>query len=199
MNASIQIPNLSETELIARACDYYNRTPKYSRQHQYSWSKEQCLGFGYGKAPNVETATPQCGRKFLNRICVNFLRRTNRDYFRLIGEVAGKRGAPAMRLELACQMFSAIADAYPQLADDCNIQRRGFAEFDWGTSTVYEPEFKFARQGKSDAAVTPVVVATAAPVDTEKPASFWQSFLVWCFGSQWGGTTKMNSDECGTP
>src|SRR5262245_5514124 len=63
-------------------------------------------------------------KELLDRLRLNYLRRSLTGYDRLLEQVAGTVGAQDACLELKEKVLDAIAEAYPELADECNRQRK---------------------------------------------------------------------------
>ncbi len=97
----VEVPALSEDELIRRACDNYN------------WHKSD---------NNDNWASPSSDPEFLERICVNYLRHCLTEYEAHLAEIAGKVGVRDAYLEIKTKVLKAIAEKYDWLWLECSRQ-----------------------------------------------------------------------------
>ena len=97
----IEVPELSEDELIRRACDNYNY---HSSGNNENW------------------ASPTSDREFLDRICVNYLRHCLTKYETHLAEIAGKVGVRNAYLEIKTKVLEAIGETYDWLWVECSRQ-----------------------------------------------------------------------------
>ena len=105
----VVIVELVEKEkLIQLACESYNRRQAARRS-----------------VPAVEPATPESDAGFLQRICVNYIRHHRTVYHGLLATVRGKIGVQQAAHEIRCQVLTAIAEKYPDLAAECVRQSAG--------------------------------------------------------------------------
>ncbi|TKD35310.1 hypothetical protein [Azotobacter chroococcum] len=68
------------------------------------------------------SADPKADQAFLDRICVNFIRHELTHYDHALEAMAGKTGINKAIVLLRRRIYSAIAQAYPALADECANQ-----------------------------------------------------------------------------
>lgn len=73
-------------------------------------------GRGYSFASNADDPA------FLQRITVNFIRHELTEYDVALWEVAGKTGISRAVAEIRRRVYSAIAQAYPALSEECERQ-----------------------------------------------------------------------------
>jgi hypothetical protein len=99
---TIEVPKLTDEELIARAVEHYN-----------------ALWCGTEKRACVND-----DQDFLNRIAVNYLRHELSPYEEHLNQIAGKTGAHEARDRLRSLIYNAIGDAYPDLSFECFKQER---------------------------------------------------------------------------
>jgi hypothetical protein len=100
---TIKVPDLDYDVLTRRAIDSYNAGRPDS---------------------SMESASVHSDPAFLDRIRVNYLRHELTEYEILLGQVASRVGARDARLEIKERVLNAIADAYPDLASECDRQAR---------------------------------------------------------------------------
>lgn len=100
---AINVPVLPEMELVKRACDSYNAI-----------NAER--GEGH--------ATVRSAPFFLQRICVNYLRHECSSYEAELDKVAGKVAVAEARSIIREKVYDAIAEAYPELAEECSRQNK---------------------------------------------------------------------------
>ncbi len=67
------------------------------------------------------------GPAFLDRITVNYIRHELTEYDVALWEVAGKTGIARAVAEIRRRVYSAIAQAYPALSDECARQKEARA------------------------------------------------------------------------
>jgi len=67
-------------------------------------------------------AHPKADQAFLDRICVNFIRHELTHYDHALEAMAGKTGINEAIALLRRRIYTAIAQAYPALADECSNQ-----------------------------------------------------------------------------
>lgn len=108
---TIEVPQMADNELIARACRHYN-----SRQRDLALERG-------GRYWDYREATPESDQSFLNRISVNFLRHELTRYEACLDQVFGKCGAVKAYPQIKAKVLDAIATAYPSLATECERQR----------------------------------------------------------------------------
>lgn len=104
----IHIPSIEKTELISQACDHYNDIQM--------WRKME------GRDTCGKTATPKSDQKFLERICVNYLRHDLTRYEDHLDEMYGKVGFYDGYEEIRRKIFLKIAEVYPWLLEECKRQ-----------------------------------------------------------------------------
>jgi transcriptional regulator GlxA family with amidase domain len=61
-------------------------------------------------------------KDFLDRICVNYVRHNLTEYDAALEEIAGKVGNQEALILIRLKVYTAIAEAYPELAAECNRQ-----------------------------------------------------------------------------
>ena len=98
----ITVPAMSAEDLARRAVEHYNAL----------WS-------GRKKRASLSDSS-----EFLARISVNYLLHQLTEYDEHLDKIAGKTGAHDARTDLRSCIYSAIAGAYPHLADECLKQGR---------------------------------------------------------------------------
>jgi hypothetical protein len=101
-NLEIVVPEMDDDKLIELACESYNDR----QRDNLDW-----MG-----------ATPKSDPEFLSRIAVNYLRHEMSSYEETLDSIAGKAGAKDAYLTVKDMVLDAIADAYPNLADECYRQ-----------------------------------------------------------------------------
>jgi hypothetical protein len=101
-NMTIVVPILPMNQLVQSACRHYNDMA-IDREKPFR-------------------ATPTSEKAFLDRICVNYLRHELTDYEEHLEDVFGKVGVNSARSEIRTRVYSAIAELYPALASECEIQ-----------------------------------------------------------------------------
>jgi hypothetical protein len=95
----IEVPQLSNDNLIWQACDNYNSLPQ--RERDGNW------------------ASTHSNPEFLARICVNYLRHCLTHYESHLAKIAGKVGVGDAYVEIKTKVLEAIAERYVWLADEC--------------------------------------------------------------------------------
>jgi len=105
----ISVPKHSKKSLIKMSCDHYN-----------AMQLHRCLeGLRYSEEP----ASINSDEKFLNRICVNYLRHCLTDYEEHLEEIHGKVGVSTAYHALRKKIFDAISKKYDWLKDECQRQQ----------------------------------------------------------------------------
>jgi len=104
----IYIPILDKSKLIKLACNQYNEM-----QMEREFEGLSTCGI---------KATKESDTKFLERICVNYLRHCLTKYEEHLEEMSGKVGCGEGYGEIRSKIFSKISKKYPWLADECNRQ-----------------------------------------------------------------------------
>jgi nucleosome binding factor SPN SPT16 subunit len=104
-SVKIEVPQIAKDELIRSACQSYN-----SGGRGDSWARE--------------SSDP----KFLERICVNYLRHRLTKYETHLQEIAGKVGVRDAYLEVKGKVLAAIAEQYDWLGDECLLQEQRMFE-----------------------------------------------------------------------
>jgi len=105
----IRIPILDRAELIERACEHYN--------DMQDWRAVE------GRSTSGLKATDDSDPKFLERICVNYLRHCLTNYEDHLDEMSGKVGFSQGYREVRCRIFSEISKSYEWLAEECKWQQ----------------------------------------------------------------------------
>lgn len=109
----IAVPQIPEHELKKQACKHYN-------QRKEEWDD---WIYDTGRTPEKWTrATIQSDPAFLQRITVNYLRHALTHYEDELEKIAGKVGVRDAYIEINRKCYTAIADTYPYLADECTRQ-----------------------------------------------------------------------------
>lgn len=99
---SVSIPQLSRKELVFRACKHYNA---------YALERDK-----------DSRADSDSDKAFLDRITVNYLRHEMSIYEDSLDQVYGRIGAEAARGNIRMKVYEAIAETYPELAEECTRQ-----------------------------------------------------------------------------
>lgn len=99
----VEVPQMTEEELTARAIRHYNDM----------WSGTE-----------KDRASEKSSQDFLDRISVNYLRHELTKYEQHLGEIAGKTGAVDCRTSIRRKVYDAIMDAYPDLGFECYGQMK---------------------------------------------------------------------------
>jgi hypothetical protein len=76
------------------------------------------------RAQTDAPASEASGRRFLDRLRVNYLRHQLTHYHQLLRKTYGKVGAPGAYLEIKAMVLTAIAATYPDLAEECARQKQ---------------------------------------------------------------------------
>jgi hypothetical protein len=106
----IVVPLLPQDRLTARACAHYNTL----QEERDNW--------------DYEPATPQSDPAFLARITVNYLRHALTSYEDELEKTFGKVGVREAYATINAKVYTAIAAAYPALAEACARQQARKAE-----------------------------------------------------------------------
>jgi hypothetical protein len=101
----IEVPQITKEELIRRVCDNYNAGLVCVIQDRLR-------------------AHPNSDSKFLERICVNYLRHCLTEYEDHLKEIAGKVGVHDAYLEIKMMVLDAIAVRYDWLSAECSRQEK---------------------------------------------------------------------------
>lgn len=99
---TVVVPRIED--YLQKACDHYNDL--WERRGRYD--KHAFLGDG---------------EAFLERIAVNYIRHEVSDYEERLRSVYAEVGADEARLLIAGKVLDAIAEAYPELAEECARQK----------------------------------------------------------------------------
>lgn len=105
----IHVPVLDKSKLIKRACYHYNDMQE-ARELE-------------GRSTCDMPATADSDPKFLERICVNYLRHCLTKYEEHLDGMSGKVGFAAGYKEIRRKIFSRISENYQWLADECKRQQ----------------------------------------------------------------------------
>ena len=105
----IHVPAFDKSKLIKRACDHYN-----DMQEEREFEGRSTCGM---------TPTADSDPKFLERICVNYLRHCLTKYEEHLDEMSGKVGFGEGYEEIRRKIFSKISENYHWLADECKRQQ----------------------------------------------------------------------------
>jgi hypothetical protein len=105
----IKIPILDRAKLVERACRHYN--------NMQDWRAAE------GRYTPDLRATPDSDAKFLERICVNYLRHCHTKYEDHLAEMSGKVGVDGGYEEVRHKVFAEIAVKYEWLAEECRRQQ----------------------------------------------------------------------------
>jgi hypothetical protein len=105
---TVVVPVLGWATLTERAIAHYNGRLRWDR------IKDDYL---------PTAASAHSDEWFLNRIRVNFLRHELTSYERILRGIAGRGGVDEAYGDVNSKALDAIADAYPDLADECNWQK----------------------------------------------------------------------------
>ena len=108
---AISAPQMSWNMLVRGACAHYN-----------------ALQLARGNYDD-DQATPNSDPAFLDRIAVNYLRHELSDYEPELAKLFGQVGRADATSVVRKRVYNAIADAYPDLAGECNRQLRDRARF----------------------------------------------------------------------
>ncbi len=105
----IEVPVMSYEVLVQKACKGYNSRldHKYRKEHHYL---------------SEPRATTDSDPSFLERISVNYLRHQLTSYERNLVDLFGEKGKNNAVKEIRKKVYIAIAQAYPQLAEECKAQ-----------------------------------------------------------------------------
>lgn len=108
MSLRISVPEIEKDVLIKRACDEYNE-----------WRKSHEYGDGF------DLATPYSDRKFLGRICTNYLRHKCTSYEKHLSKMFGKVGLREGHGILQARINDAIHEKYPWTAYNIYDKAKG--------------------------------------------------------------------------
>ena len=100
---TISLPTYSEDALFQNAVRHYKQL----------WDDREQFD---------KTASVDSDRNFLLRISVNYLRHECTSYENLLEKVHGKVGVNEARLDIKIRVLTAIAEAFPILANECSRQ-----------------------------------------------------------------------------
>lgn len=104
----VTVPALPRSKLLNAAIQAYN-----DYNSEYAFDRND---FYY------VPATAASDDAFLTRIQVNYLRHTLSRYDRHLEDVAGKTGVAEAVCRIREKVYAAIAEAYPEFADECHRQ-----------------------------------------------------------------------------
>ena len=105
----IHVPTYEKAKLIKRACDHYN----YMREEREI----------NGRSTSGRMATINSEKKFIERICVNYLRHCLTKYEEYLDEMSGKVGFAEGYEEIRRKIFNKISEKYQWLEHECNRQK----------------------------------------------------------------------------
>lgn len=105
----IHIPTYDKAKLIKRACDHYN-----NMQEEREFEGLSTCGM---------EATTDSDPKFIERICVNYLRHCLTKYEEHLDKMSGKVGFAEGYEEIRRKIFAKISESYQWLTDECNRQQ----------------------------------------------------------------------------
>lgn len=100
---AITLPSYSEDAIFQNAVRHYNQL----------WDDRE---------QSEKTASVDSDRNFLLRISVNYLRHECTSYENLLEQVHGKVGVNEARVRIKIRVLTAIAEAFPILANECSRQ-----------------------------------------------------------------------------
>lgn len=106
----IDVPVLDRAELVELACDHY--------KVMQSWREAE------GRYTCDLMATADSEPRFLERICVNYLRHCLTKYEAHLDAMSGKVGFDVGYEIVRRRVFSAISEKYGWLADECERQEK---------------------------------------------------------------------------
>lgn len=89
----------------------------------YNAWKEVTAWDDRGEYRDWKPATPDSEKRFLQRITINFIRHELTEYDTRLEEVAAQTGAIQARGRIRVRVLDAIAEAYPDLATECQAQQ----------------------------------------------------------------------------
>lgn len=105
----IHVPAFTKDKIIERACKHYNEMQQ-DRMDE-------------GRSTSGKEATDDSDPKFLERICVNYLRHCLTKYEDHLDKMSGKVGFGEGYGEIRRKIFAKISETYPWLADECKRQQ----------------------------------------------------------------------------
>jgi hypothetical protein len=105
----IHVPVFTKDKIIERACKHYNEMQE-DREDE-------------GLSTSGMKATANSDPKFLERICVNYLRHCLTKYEDHLDEMSGKVGFGEGYEEIRRKIFSKISERYGWLANECKRQQ----------------------------------------------------------------------------
>ena len=105
---NVDLPKMDKDVLIKKACASYNNMQ----------AEREC----YGRSFREQSASKASEIKFLNRICVNYLRHCKTDYEELLDEISGKVGFSVGYQDIRGKIFEKIIKLYPWLEEECKRQ-----------------------------------------------------------------------------
>lgn len=101
----ITLPELSRDELIEKATYTYNKHAILKGIAQTCWARKD--------------SDP----RFLDRICVNYLRHMETGYHKTIRKLRNRNSTPSLFDDARNTVLSHIANQYPWLRDECEWQK----------------------------------------------------------------------------
>ncbi len=102
----IQVPQVDRETLVRRACDFYN-----ARANE--------------RGPGPASASIDSDPAFLAQITVDYIRQNLTDYEAALHAQFGKVGVEDAVEAIRNKVYTAIAEAYPDLAKECSRMRAG--------------------------------------------------------------------------
>ncbi len=111
-NMDIKVPVIDLKKLFRKACQHHNHQ---KNQMQYSFPSIY--------ADFIPANLKYSDENFLFRISVNYLRHQLTRYENELKKIVGKTGASEGYIEIKRKVLDAIAQAYPDLAEECQRQQ----------------------------------------------------------------------------
>lgn len=108
-NIEINVPNCESSKLVKQACDHYNEIQ--------NWRKSE------GRSTCGRYASPDSDPKFIERICVNYLRHCLTRYEEHLDEISGKVGFSDGYDKIRNKILSKISQVHPWLSQECERQK----------------------------------------------------------------------------
>ena len=105
----IKVPVLQREQLIKKACNHYNNMQR-ERESE-------------GRYTSGMDADKDSDLKFLERICVNYLRHCLTSYEHQLNKISGKVGFGEGYEEIRRKIFDSISENYEWLAKECKRQQ----------------------------------------------------------------------------